>query len=136
MHSAHSKPILSSSLPPQFRQIRLELARERAHPGGDTGIAYVIVAPLDPDGKIDPVLWKKHRRACRIARLRPDSDDSLGQLVHRPGGAWAFHYDRAPFLTDEVGYHFADECFVQGEYVSIKEGRDTHTYRVVSVGRL
>lgn len=136
MQNAQSRPIPSSSLPPHFRQIRLELARERGHPEGDPATAYVIVAPLDAEGKIDPLLWKKHRRACRIARLRPDSDDSLGQLVHRPGGAWAFHYDRSPYVPDEVGYHFADERFMTGEYVSIREGRDTHTYRVTSVGRL
>lgn len=136
MQNAQLKPILSSSLPPHFRQIRLELARERGHPEGDPGIAYVIVAPLDAEGRIDPVLWKKHRRACRIARLHPDNDDSLGHLVHRPGGAWAFHYDSAPNVPDAVGYHFADERFVPGEYVSIKEGRDMHTYRVMQVGRL
>jgi len=136
MPHAQSRRILSSSLPTQFRQIRLELARERSHSKADVGIAYVIVAPLDGEGKIDPLLWKKYRRACRIACQRPDSDDSLGQLVNRPGGAWAFDYDRAPFVSDAVGYHFADERFVIGEYVSIKEGRDTQTYRVAAVGRL
>jgi hypothetical protein len=36
MQSAHPKPILNTSLPPHFRQIRLELAREPGHPEGDT----------------------------------------------------------------------------------------------------
>jgi hypothetical protein len=39
-------------------------------------------------------------------------------------------------LTDEAGYHFADEHFVAGEYVSISEASKMHTYRVVSVNRL
>jgi hypothetical protein len=132
MQSVHPKPILNASLPAQFRQIRIELAREPGHPEGDTGYAYVIVAPLDADDRIDAKLWREHREACRIARLRPDQDDQHGLLVHR-GGGWAFAYPDTP---DEVGYHFADERFVPYEYVSINEGRKMHTYRVTSVTHL
>jgi hypothetical protein len=46
MQSAHPKPILNTSLPVRFRQIRIEVAREHDHPEGDAGVAYVIVAPL------------------------------------------------------------------------------------------
>ena len=133
MQNAHSKPILNTSLPIQFRQIRIELAREPSHPEGDADVAYVIVAPLDADDRIDSELWRKHRDACRIARLRPDREDDHGHLVHRQGGGWAFHYEKAP---DEIGFHFADERFVSGEYVSINEGGKMRTYRVVSVNRL
>ena len=128
MQATHPKPILNTSLPAQFRQIRLELAREPGHPEGDAAVAYVIIAPLDEDDRIDPALWREHREACRIARLRPDTEDH-GRLVHR-GGGWAFHYANTP---DEVGFHFADERFVSGEYVSINEGGKMHTYRVASV---
>jgi hypothetical protein len=136
MPMAHPKPILNTSLPPQFRQIRMELAREPGHPEGDAAVAYVIVAPLDAQGRIDPKLWRAHQEACRIARLRPDSDDGLGHLVHRQGGGWVFQYDAAANMPDEAGYHFADECFVAGEYVSINEAGKMHTYRVVSVSHL
>lgn len=132
MQSTHSKPILNTSLPAQFRQIRIELAREPGHPEGDTGCAYVIIAPLDADDRIDPKLQREHRKACRITRLRPHQDDQHGHLVHR-GGGWAFSYADTP---DEVGYHFADERFVSGEYVSINESGKMHTYRVVSVSHL
>ena len=81
MQSVNPKPILNTSLPAQFRQIRIELAREPGHPEGDTGFAYVIVAPLDADDRIDPKLWREHREACRITRLRPDQDDQHGHLV-------------------------------------------------------
>ena len=47
------EPILNSSLPPQFRQFRLALAREPGHPEGDDEIAYIIVAPLDPEDQAD-----------------------------------------------------------------------------------
>lgn len=136
MQSAHSKPILNASLPAQFRQIRIELAREPGHPEGDTSVAYVIVAPLDAGDRIDPTLWREHREACRITRFRPDKHDAHGYLIHRHGGGWAFHYDAAANIPDEVGFHFADERFVSGEYVSINEGGKMHTYRVASVSRL
>lgn len=137
MQNAHPKPILNTSLPAQFRQIRIELAREPGHPEGDTGVAYVIVAPLDANDRIDPVLWRQHREACRIARLRPDQRDDHGHLVHRQVDSWAFHYDDAGVNdADEVGVHFSDQHFVTGEYVSINENSKMHTYRVVSVDRL
>jgi hypothetical protein len=128
--------ILNTSLPPQFRKIHMELAREPGHPEGDHDVSYVIVAPLTPDGLIDPKLWKQYREACRVARLRPNEQDGHGHLVYHPGGAWGFHYDGEIHLPDEAGYHFADEHFIAGEYVSINEAGKMHTYRVVSVNRL
>jgi hypothetical protein len=132
MQSVNPKPILNTSLPAQFRQIRIELAREPGHPEGDAGLAYVIVAPLDANDRIDPKLWREHREACRITRLRPDQDDQHGLLV-QTGEGWIFSYPEVP---DAVGYHFADERFVFGEYVSINEDDKMHTYRVVSVTHL
>jgi hypothetical protein len=136
MQSAHPKPILNTSLPVRFRQIRIELAREHDYPEGDAGVAYVIVAPLDRSDRIDPILWREHREACGIARLRRDKEDEHGRLVHRQGGGWAFHYDAGVNTPDEVGFHFEDQRLVAGEYVSINEVGKMHTYRVVSVNRL
>lgn len=136
MQNAHSKPILNASLPAQFRQIRIELAREPGHPEGDSAVAYVIIAPLDADDRIDPMLWRDHREACRIARLRPGQQDNHGRLLHRQGGSWAFHYDTGANTPDEVGFHFADQRFETGEYVTINERGKMHTYRVVSVNHL
>jgi hypothetical protein len=136
MPSTHPKPILNTSLPAQFRQIRIELAREPGHPEGDTDVAYVIIAPIDSNDRIDLTIWRGHREACRIARLRPGHEDRPGHLVHRQGGGWAFHYSAPPKMPDEVGFHFADERFAPGEYVSVNETGKMHTYRVVSVNRL
>ena len=131
------KPILNASLPAQFRQFRLALAREPDHPEGDNEVAYIIVAPLDSEDRIDAVLWREHRDACRVVRQRPDQQDKRGHLVHRPGGGWAFHYDDGESsLPDDVGYHFADERFLVGEYVSLNEGGKMHTYRVTSASYL
>ena len=135
MPNAHLKPILNSALPTEFRQLRIELAREPGHPDGETDVGFVVVAPLDGDGRINAALWRKHREACRVARLRPNRPIEHGHLVHRQGGGWAFHYDSGD-LPDDVGFHFADERFVPGEYISINESGKTHTYRVASVSRL
>jgi hypothetical protein len=129
-------PILNASLPAQFRQFRLALAREPDHPEGDNEVAYIIVAPLDSDDRIDAGLWREHRDACRVVRQRRDQQDQHGHLVHRQGGGWAFHYDGETSLPDEVGYHFADERFHVGEYVSLSEGGKMHTYRVTSASYL
>ena len=136
MSTSRLKPILNASLPAQFRQIRIALAREPGHPEGDAEVAYIIIAPLGSDDRIDPKLWREHRDACRVARQRPGEQDKLGHLVHRPGGGWAFHYDGETAPPDEVGYHFADERFVVGEYVSINERGKMHTYRVTTVSYL
>lgn len=138
MPKSQARPILNSTLPQSFRQIRLELARESGHSAKDGDIAYVIVAPLDLDGRIDPAQWKHHRDACRVARLQSGKNDSLGHLVHRPGGSWFIEYDifGEADTTGELGHHFNDHRFVNGEYVSIGNGKHMHTFRVVRVSRL
>ena len=77
MSKTERKPILNASLPAQFRQIRIVLAREPYHPEGDAEVAYIFVAPVDPEGRIDPKLWRAHREACRVARQRPNNKTSL-----------------------------------------------------------
>jgi len=61
--------------------------------------------------------------------------DGRTDVRHQSGG-WAFHYDGGANRPDEVGFHFADERFIPGEYVSINEGGKMNTYRVVSVSHL
>jgi hypothetical protein len=122
----------TAGLPRAFRRIRLELAREPGHPAGSRRHGYVFVAPLDESGRIDAKLWKQNRDDCRVVRFRPNDED-IGHLIHRPGGAWAFHYDIDGDEDDEVGFRFDDEKFVIGEYVSIREDETMHTFRVTSV---
>jgi hypothetical protein len=63
-------------------------------------VGYVIIAPLDARDRIDARLWRAHREAYGIARLRPNEDDALGHLVHRKDGGWAFHYDGVDAVED------------------------------------
>ncbi|HKY08571.1 MAG TPA: hypothetical protein VJQ55_10030 [Candidatus Binatia bacterium] len=123
-------------LPPNFRQIRLELAREKGHPAGSAAHGYTIFAPLDKDSKIDPQLWHAFRDFCRVVRFRPDEEEAIGHVIHRPGGSWAFHYDIRGAEDDESGYHLENERFEPGEYVSIREHDRMHTFQVMSVERI
>ena len=122
-----------TSLPREFRRIRIELAREPGHPAGSSRDGYEFIAPLKPDGSIDPTLWRAYRTACGVIRFRAHEDDEIGHLVHKPGGTWAFHYDVTGEDDDEAGYRFQDERLLIGEYLSVREGDKLHTYRVVSV---
>jgi hypothetical protein len=119
-----------SELPRNFRRIRLELARERGHPSGSGRDGYEFVAPLTTDGHIDATLWSEYRDVCGFVRFRDNEDHRRGRLMHRPGGSWAFHYSDG---TDEAAFHFQNEKFEPGEYVSISDGRLSHAYRIVSV---
>jgi hypothetical protein len=122
---------MATSLPEQFRRIRLELAREPGHPAGSRATGYLLVAPLDDEARLSPELWRKHRDQCRVRRFREGEDDMAGRLARRPGGAWYLDYDAERASDDETGHRLGDERFVPGEYVSIRdEHGHMHTYRV------
>jgi hypothetical protein len=121
-------------LPAAFRRIRLALARESGHPEGSRDRGYDLVVPLDAAGRLDTSFLKSHRDRYRFVRFMPGADREAGHLVHRPGGSWAFHYDIRGDEEDAGGYRFQSERFVVGEYVSIREGDQFHTYQVVAVG--
>jgi hypothetical protein len=106
----HSQTAVKLALPRQFREIRLELAREPGHPAGSRQHGYRLIAPLDAEGRI-------------------------GHLIRR-GTHWAFHYDIKGTDDDEGGYRFSDERFVVGEYVSIHEAEGLRTFQVTSVEHL
>jgi hypothetical protein len=121
-----------------LNRILLNLARSRDFPDGSSRHGYDFIAPLDPEGHIDPVLWKKYRDYCRVRRFWAGEDDEVGHLVHKPGGAeharWVFEYDPVQDDDDEAGYRFGTHAFLPGEYVSIR-GQDgkLHTFRVITV---
>ena len=121
-------------LPDNFRLILLQLAREAGHPEGDPKHGYDLLAPLDEEGKIIGAVYRRAPAACRVRRFRPGEEDAVGKLVHGPGGAWLIDYGRSVHAASERGFHFRDERFRVGEYVSIREddGR-MHTFRVSAV---
>lgn len=121
-----------------LNKIRLELARSHDFPEGSNERGYEFVAPLDGDGHIDAQGWRDARDRCRVRRFWQGEEPELGHLVHKPGGAWAFHYDiHGDQNDDETGYRFASHAFAPGEYVSIREHDDTlQTFLVVAVQAL
>ncbi len=125
------------SLPHAVKRIRLQLARSKEFPTGSTRHGYELVAPLDTHGHIDQQLWQKHREHCGVRRFWAGQDDKIGRLVHKPGGSeharWVFDYDPKRVDDDEAGYRFGAHKFAAGEYVTIRDQDEEHTFRVVSV---
>ena len=125
------------ALPHQFKRIRLDLARSKEFPAGSAQRGYEFVAPLDAKGHIDTALWQAHRDNCRVRRFWQGEDDQIGRVVHKPGGQeharWVFDYDRNRLDDDEAGYRFGAHVFAPGEYVTISDQDESHTFRVVSV---
>ena len=121
-----------------MKQIRLELARDKDYPAGSAQHGYEFTAPIDEEGHIDAARWRKARDKCRVRRFWEGEPDEIGHLVHKPGGAWAFHYDiLGDEDDDESGYRFALHSFLPGEYVSIREhDGEMRTFRVTSVREL
>ncbi|WP_334175962.1 hypothetical protein [Pseudoxanthobacter sp.] len=129
--AAASPAASPAAVPDSFRRVRLDLAREPHHPEGSRTHTYSFIAPLDDDGRLSPALWHEHREACRVVRQR-HGDQSIGHLVRRPGGSWAFRYPEDAGLGDEAGYRFDAEHFVPGEYISVHESDGMHTFRVIA----
>jgi hypothetical protein len=120
-------------LTPNFRHVRLHLAREGDHPEGELDSGYDLLVPLHPDGRLNAEEWMEHEAQCRVRRFREDEEDRVGALRRRPEGAWYFDYDEEEESDDEIGFRFEAERFVLGEYVSVSSGGEEHTFRVARV---
>ena len=124
----------AKTLPANFRRIKLELAREPGHPRGDPDIGYVVLAPLDGEGRLDVETARERKEDCRVVRFHVGREREEGYLRRRPGGSWAFHYDFDDGgEDDDPAYRLGDHRFVRGEYVTIAEDEGAHTYRVANV---
>lgn len=116
-----------------LKTIRLELARTREFPEGNSDYGYQFVAPLDAQGHFDVDEWRANRDRCTVHRFWRGEDDQHGTLIHR-GQRWAFHYEDGDDEDEEPIFRFDRHSFAQGEYVSITEhDGEQRTFRVVSV---
>lgn len=127
-----------TTLPHNFKRIRLNLARSKEFPQGSPRHGYEFVAPLTSDGHIDREQWKRDRAHCRVRRFWEGEEDQVGQVIYNPHGPeigrWFFDYDANATEDDERGYRFGTHIFRPGEYVSIRgEDGAMHTFQVVSV---
>ena len=123
-----------ADLPREFRHVRLLLAREHDHPDGERHTGYDILMPIDATGRLDAATWKRNQALCRVRRFNAGGTDLIGRLRRKPGGQWYIDYADGEG-DDEIGFHFGDERFVTGEYVSISARGATHTYQVARVER-
>jgi hypothetical protein len=116
-------------------RVRLELARDHDFPDGSGRRGYDFIAPLDDDGHLVAAAWKELRERCRVRRFWEGEADEVGHLAHKPGGAWAFHYDiHGDPSRDETGFHLDTHVLAPGAYISLKEQDGVlRTFRVVSV---
>jgi len=121
----------------RLKRVRLELAREPGHPEGSEEHGYAFVAPLTPDGRLDPALWARERAHCRAMRFWAGEPVRFGLLRRSaggPGGAhWLFDFDPSRSDDDEVGYRFDIRRFVEGEYLTLRDADTSHVFRVVEV---
>lgn len=121
-----------------LRRVHLELARSKEFPDGSSKHGYDLVVPLDANGHIDTESWRSQRDECRVRRFWQGEDDKIGRLTHKPGGnehaTWIFDYDENRVDDDEAGYRFGAHVFAQGEYLTLRDEKGEHTFRVVTVG--
>ncbi len=117
-----------------LKRIVMRLARNPGITNGDDSQGYVLVAPLDADGKIDLEAWREQREACKVERFHPDETERAdGWLTHR-GSQWRFHYDEDHEGPDEAGHRLGDHEFRPGGYVTIAfHGEDPLTYVITDV---
>jgi hypothetical protein len=122
----------AKDLTPNFRHVKLLLAREKGHPQGEHLQGYDLLVPLHDNGQLDAETWKKHQASCRVRYFTGNGNERIGRLRRKPGGQWYFDYEEGE-LDDEIGFRFGEERFVLGEYISVKDRRATHTYQVARV---
>lgn len=122
----------ANELPRNFRHVRVLLAREAGHPGGDRDEGYDLLVPLDAEGRLDAATWKANQAKCRVRHFRNGAGDRIGRLRRKPGGQWYVDYVEGE-RDDEIGFNLGEERFLTGEYVSFGRKGQMHTYQIARV---
>ena len=116
-----------------LKRVRLELARSPEFPDGSTRHAYEFVLPLDGKGKLDRETWEQAPEICTVHRFWEGDGDTVGTLVRKGTGKWAFSYQPGDD-DDEPIHRFSEHVFREGEYISLREPDGAqHTFRIVLV---
>ena len=117
--------------------MRLGRNPDAGFPEGDDNHGYVVIAPLDAEGRLDVELWRANKDKCTVNRFTPGhEEDADGVLTHR-GSHWYFHYDEEDEGPDEPVYRLGDHLLRLGEYLTIHEADgDDLTYKITESTRL
>ena len=116
-----------------WKTIRLELSRTSTFPNGSAGRAYLIRAPLDEHGSIDPVAVKQNPTEATVRRFWAAEPDQYGQ-VELANGRWVFRMNGVgetigrlgpePIqLHDQITVEDADGTVLPFRVVSIRDLR-------------
>ena len=116
-----------------LKTVRLELARTKDHPDGNSNHGYVFHAPLTGDGHLDEAAWPDNKELCSVRRFEEDLEDEHGLLLNLGDGRWVFSYEPGE-EDDEPIFKLSLHRFQEGEYVSITEhDGEQRTFQVISV---
>lgn len=115
---------------PNWKLVRLELARTPEFPAGSASRAYMLRLPLRDDGLIDEPAVLANPAVASVRRFWPNEPDQQGYLIRKDGG-WAFSYALGED-DDEGVYHLDTHPLRIGEYVTLTEPDGTRLpFRVV-----
>ena len=111
--------------------MRLGRNPDAGFPDGDDHHGYVVIAPLDKDGKLDIEMWRANKAACTVDRFSPDATETAdGWLSHR-GTHWFFRYDEEEEGPDEPVFRLGEHSMRIGDYLTIHEADgDDLTYKI------
>lgn len=104
---------------PQWKLVRLELARTPEYPAGSASRAYMLRLPLRDDGLIDEAAMAASPAMASVRRFWPNEPDQRGYLI-RKGPGWAFSYAVGEDDDEDV-YHLDSHPIRLGEYVTLTE---------------
>ena len=127
-----------TTLPHNFKRIRLNLARSKEFPQGSARHGYEFVAPLKADGPHRRDAMEEGPRAIAACAAsgkarRTRSATSCTSRAGRSTRRWVFDYDQSARTTTRAAIASAP-TLPPGEYVSIRDDDgDMHTYQVASV---
>ena len=126
------RPMTTKHLAANWTRIRLELARSHEFPEGSTRHGYIVVLPLDENGRIDLASYRKAPSLCTLHRFWEGEGDAVGQVSLRGPRKWVFSY-HADREDDEPIPHLAEHVFRAGQYLAVRDANGKeHVLHIVS----
>lgn len=127
----------ATSMPMNWKMIRLELASSWEFPRGSVGRSYLIRLPLTDDGAIDTEALELQPAHATVRRYWTNQADMLGHLVKTPLG-YAICYDANGRSASEFGepalFQFGAEAIKVGEQIFLAEPDGSQlNFRVASM---